>query len=145
MFSFSGIGNPLRCEHDPSLLSTCTHPGCVATACASCSVTCAGVRSFFKHVPHQLGLPGNMTLPVYTQREYSKSVWDMQLHGVRGVVNLVLIFDDQESSLAGAALLLNLQKWPMKETLSLSSVKVALQQVSASLCVVSVLCLKAVV
>lgn len=60
-----------------------------------------GVRSFFRHVPHQLSLPSNMTLPVYARREYSKSVWDMQLHGVKGVINLVLIFPDQKSSLAG--------------------------------------------
>lgn len=113
------------------LLSTCTHLGCVAIAYASCSVTCAGVERFFKHVPHQLGLPSDMTLPIYTKREYSKSVWDMQLHGVRGVVNLILIFKDQKSSLAGATLLLNLQIWPMEETL-LSAVQVALHQVSAS-------------
>ena len=42
-----------------------------------------------------------MMLPIYAQREFSKSVWDMHVAGVRGVVNLVLIFKDQQSSLAG--------------------------------------------
>lgn len=63
----------------------------------------AGVRSFFGHVPKLLGVPADMRLPVYSQREYSKSVWDMEVKGVRGVVNLVLIFPDQLSSLTGMA------------------------------------------
>ena len=63
----------------------------------------AGVRSFFRHAPRQLGLPLDMRLPIYAQREFSKSVWDMRVAGVRGVVNLVLIFADQHSSLAGVA------------------------------------------
>ena len=61
----------------------------------------AGVRRFFRHAPRQLGLPPDMRLPIYAQREFSKSVWDMRVAGVRGVVNLVLIFADQHSSLAG--------------------------------------------
>ena len=63
----------------------------------------AGVRSFFRHVPKLLGVPADLRLPVYSQREYSKSVWDMEVQGVRGVVNLVLIFPDQLSSLIGIA------------------------------------------
>ena len=63
----------------------------------------AGVRSFFRHAPRQLGLPPDMRLPIYAQREFSKSVWDMRVAGVKGVVNLVLIFADQHSSLAGVA------------------------------------------
>ena len=64
----------------------------------------AGVRSLFRKVPGQLDLPKDMTLPIYAQREFSKSVWDMRVAGVRGVVNLVLIFADQHSSLAGVLL-----------------------------------------
>jgi hypothetical protein len=63
----------------------------------------AGVRSFFGHVPKLLGVPADMRLPVYSQREYSKSVWDMEVQGVSGVVNLVLIFPDQMSSMTGIA------------------------------------------
>ena len=64
---------------------------------------CSGVSSFFRHAPGRLALPRDMRLPIYARREFSKSVWDMRMAGVRGVVNLVLIFADQRSSLAGAA------------------------------------------
>ena len=64
-------------------------------------ITRAGVSSFFRNAPHRLGLPSDMMLPIYAQREFSKSVWDMHVAGVRGVVNLVLVFRDQQSSLAG--------------------------------------------
>ena len=61
----------------------------------------AGVQRFFEHLPRLLDVPAGMELPVYSRREYSKSVWDMEVRGTRGVVNLVLNFPDQESSLAG--------------------------------------------
>ena len=61
----------------------------------------AGVQSFFKHLPKLLGVPVEMQLPIYNRREYSKSVWDVEVQGIRGVVNLVLSFPDQQSSLAG--------------------------------------------
>ena len=61
----------------------------------------AGVQGFFEHLPRLLDVPGEMELPIYSRREYSKSVWDMEVRGIRGVVNLVLNFPDQESALAG--------------------------------------------
>ena len=61
----------------------------------------AGVQRFFEHLPRLLDVPAGMELPVYSRREFSKSVWDMEVRGTRGVVNLVLNFPDQESSLAG--------------------------------------------
>ena len=61
----------------------------------------AGVQRFFEHLPRLLDVPAEMELPIYSRREYSKSVWDMEVRGTRGVVNLVLSFPDQKSSLAG--------------------------------------------
>lgn len=63
----------------------------------------AGVQRFFEHLPRLLDVPAEMELPIYSRREFSKSVWDMEVRGIRGVVNLVLNFPDQESSLAGLA------------------------------------------
>jgi hypothetical protein len=64
----------------------------------------AGVSEYFSDLPRFLGIPADWRLPLYSRRAFSKSVWDLEVLGVRGVANLVMNYLDAQAALLGKLL-----------------------------------------
>lgn len=64
----------------------------------------AGVSEYFSDLPRFLGIPADWRLPLYSRRAFSKSVWDVEVLGVRGVANLVMNYPDAQAALLGKLL-----------------------------------------
>lgn len=52
-------------------------------------------------MPRLLGIPVDVTLPLYNRRAFTKSVWDMEVLSVRGVANLVMNYPNAQAALLG--------------------------------------------
>ncbi|EIE23719.1 hypothetical protein COCSUDRAFT_63244 [Coccomyxa subellipsoidea C-169] len=64
--------------------------------------TLSGVSEYSPDLPRFLGVPAGFLLPVYGRRAFSKSVWDIQILGVRGVANLVMNYPRAQAALLGS-------------------------------------------
>ena len=64
-------------------------------------ISFAGVREYFPDLPRFLGLPADFGLPLYSRRSFSKSVWDINIKGVKGVANLVMNYPNVQAALLG--------------------------------------------
>ncbi|KAK9905659.1 hypothetical protein WJX75_004045 [Coccomyxa subellipsoidea] len=64
--------------------------------------TLARVSEYFSDLPRFLGIPADWRLPLYSCRAFSKSVWDLEVLGVRGVANLVMNYLDAQAALLGS-------------------------------------------
>lgn len=59
------------------------------------------MSEYFPDLPRFLGVPAGSHLPVYGRRAFSKSVWDIEILGVRGVANLVMNYPRAQAALLG--------------------------------------------
>jgi hypothetical protein len=58
---------------------------------------------FFPGLRRYLGYHGRAVLPTYNQRQFSKSVWDIKVGGVRAVANWIVSYPTLLDALSGTA------------------------------------------
>lgn len=59
------------------------------------------MSEYFPDLPRFLGVPADLGLPLYSRRSFSKSVWDIEIKGVKGVANLVMNYPNVQAALLG--------------------------------------------